>query len=58
MKEKTDLVQEVLDKKNGVMDKDWCDMVMDYDLDCSPETLRKAGVGVKLASDNQYAMTL
>ena len=51
MKEKADLVQEVLDKKNGVMDKDWCDMVMDYDLDCSPETLRKAGVGVKLASD-------
>ena len=35
---------------NG-LDKDWCDMVMDYDLDCNPETLRKAGVGVKLASD-------
>lgn len=52
IKEKADLVQEVLDKKNGVLDKDWCDMVMDYDLDCSPETLRKAGVGVKLASDS------
>ena len=51
VKEKADLVQEVLDKKAGVLDKDWCDMVMDYDLDCSPETLRKAGVGVKLASD-------
>ena len=51
VKEKADLVQEVLDKKNGVLDKDWCDMVMDYELDCSPETLRKAGVGVKLASD-------
>lgn len=34
-----------------MIDKDWCDMVSDYDLDCSPETLRKAGVGVKLASD-------
>ena len=52
IKEKADLVQEVLDKKNGVNDKDWHDMVMDYDLDCSPETLRKAGVGVKLASDS------
>ena len=51
VKEKAVLVQEVLDKKAGVLDKDWCDMVMDYDLDCSPETLRKAGVGVKLASD-------
>ena len=40
-----------MDKKNGVLDKDWCDMVMDYDLDCSPDTLRKAGVGIKLASD-------
>ena len=52
VKEKADLVQEVLDKKNGVLDKDWCDMVMDYNLDCSPDTLRKAGVGVKLASDS------
>lgn len=51
IKEKADLVQEVLDKKTGVLDKDWCDMVMDYDLDCNPETLRKAGVGIKLASD-------
>lgn len=51
VKEKASLVQEVLDKKTGVLDKDWCDMVMDYDLDCNPETLRKAGVGVKLASD-------
>ena len=51
IKEKASLVQEVLDKKTGVLDKDWCDMVMDYNLDCNPETLRKAGVGVKLASD-------
>ena len=52
MKEKADLVQEILDKKQGVCDTDWRDMVMDYDLNCSPETLRKAGVGVKLASDS------
>ena len=51
VKEKAELVREMLDKKNGVLDKDWCDMVMDYGLNCNPETLRKAGVGVKLASD-------
>ena len=52
IKEKETLVQEVLDKKNGVHDKDWCDMVADWDLEISPDTLRKAGVGIKLASDS------
>ena len=51
VKEKSDLVQQILDKKNGVADIDWRDIVQDYDLDCSPDTLRKAGVGVKLAED-------
>ena len=50
-KEKQSLVQEMLDKKNGVGDMDWSEIVEEYDLDCSPDTLRKAGVGVKLASD-------
>lgn len=50
-KEKENLVRQVLDKKNGLDDTDWCDIVADYELDCSPDTLRKAGVGVKLASD-------
>ena len=45
------LVQEVLDKKNGNYDKDWAEIVSDYDLAFSPDTLRKAGVGIKLASD-------
>lgn len=49
--EKWELVQEVLDKKNGGSDRDWAEIVADFDLECSPETLRKAGVGVKLASD-------
>ena len=49
--EKWELVQEVLDKKNGESDRDWAEIVADFDLECSPETLRKAGVGVKLASD-------
>lgn len=51
IKEKQMLVQEVLDKKNGNYDKDWGEIVNDYDLECSPDTLRKAGVGIKLASD-------
>lgn len=51
VKEKHDLVQQILNKKNGVDAIDWRDIVEDYDLDCSPETLRKAGVGVKLAED-------
>ena len=49
--EKLELVQEILDKKNGDNDKDWSEIVSDFDLDCSPETLRKAGVGIKMASD-------
>lgn len=51
LKEKQMLVQEVLDKKNGSYDKDWAEIVSDYDLAFSPDTLRKAGVGIKLASD-------
>lgn len=51
IKEKAELVQLVLDKKNGGCDIDWRDIVQDFNLDCSSETLRKAGVGVKLAED-------
>ena len=51
VKEKADLVQQVLDKKNGGCDIDWRDIVQDFNLDCSSDTLRKAGVGVKLAED-------
>lgn len=45
------LVQQMLDKKDGVNDKDWSELVSEFDLNCSSDTLRKAGVGVKLASD-------
>ena len=45
------LVQQVLDKKNGTNDKDWAELIEEYDLNCSPDTLRKAGVGIKMASD-------
>lgn len=55
--EKWELVQEILDKKNGENDRDWSEIVADFDLECSPETLRKAGVGVKLASDSGMKFT-
>lgn len=51
IQEKQALVQEMIDKKNGESDRDWSEIVSDFDLECSPDTLRKAGVGVKLAND-------
>lgn len=45
------LIEEILDKKNGNSDKDWSDLVEEYRLECNSETLRKAGVGIKLACD-------
>ena len=50
-KEKELLVKCILDKKKGLNDTDWCDIVSDFQLDVSSETLRKAGVGVKMAED-------
>lgn len=38
-------------KKNGDLDIDWVDLVEEFDLDINVETLRKAGVGIKLADD-------
>lgn len=49
--EKQDIVQEILDKKNKDNDKQWLDIVEDYDLECSSEVLRKLSAGVKFASD-------
>lgn len=49
--ERQGLIQQMLDKKDGRNDKDWIELVEEYDLDCSPDTLRKAGVGVKMARD-------
>ena len=48
---KRNLVDEIVAKKNGELDQDWYELVRKYRLDCNPETLRKAGVGVKLACD-------
>lgn len=45
------LITDIVDKKNGKLDLDWVELCSKYDLDMSPDTLRKAGVGVKLVSD-------
>lgn len=49
--EKAALVTDVLQKKNGELASDWADIVDEYNLEISGDTLRKAGVGVKLVYD-------
>ena len=49
--EKQDLVYDMVRKKTGELADEWADIVTTYDLDMSGDTLRKAGVGVKLAYD-------
>lgn len=51
VQEKRDLVSEIGLKKSGRSDKDWIELRNEFDLEMSPETLRKAGVGVKLVAD-------
>ena len=48
---KHDLIFDIVDKKNGQLDLDWIELCEKYDLDLNPDTLRKAGVGVKLVAD-------
>lgn len=49
--EKKDLVSCIEQKKSGELDLDWSEIVESFDLSMNAETLRKAGVGVKLVSD-------
>ena len=49
--EMQEIVQEMLDKKDGSNSKQWLDIVNDYDLECSPEVIRKISVGVKFAKN-------
>ena len=49
--EKIRLVQEIRQKKIGLLDKDWITLCEEYELDMSAETLRKAGVGVQMAEE-------
>ena len=51
LQEKQDLVDQISKKKNGAIDKDWSEICSEFDLNLNTETQRKAGVGIKLASD-------
>ena len=44
-------VEEVLDKRQGFNKKSWYKILDEYDLDCSPDLIRKIGTGVKIAYD-------
>ena len=50
VQEMQDIIQEILNKRDKTNDKQWLDIVRDYDLDCSPEVLRKLSVGIQFAS--------
>lgn len=49
--EKAKLVKIILQKKQGLLDQDWTEICEQFDLNISADTLRKAGVGIKLASE-------
>lgn len=38
-------------KRSGSLDKDWIEIVEEWDLDINPDTLRRAAIGVELALD-------
>lgn len=48
---KRELVRQIVDKKRGLSDIDWSELCEHFGLDINAETLRKAGVGIKLAAD-------
>ena len=51
MSDKKELVKQIADKKQGKTDQDWSEICEFFNLDINAETLRKAGVGIKLAAD-------
>lgn len=50
--EKFRLCEVLLRKRSGEMNVDWVDIVDEWDLDISPETLRRAAIGVELTYDS------
>lgn len=49
--EKSDLVKQIAKKKSGEIDTDWSEICDQFGLNINAETLRKAGVGIKLVAD-------
>ena len=46
-----EIAQEIIDKRKGRSNKQWIDIVNDYDLSCTSEGLRKLAFGVHFAFD-------
>lgn len=51
MKEEKKLIFDILEKVKGRSDMDWAEIRDAYSMDCHPDTLRKASVGIKMAAD-------
>lgn len=51
MKESKKLIFDIYEKINGQSDMDWGEIREAHRLDCHPDTLRKAAVGIKMAAD-------
>lgn len=45
------MIKDIARKKAGLIDQDWSEMCDAYQLDINPDTLRKAGAGIKLVAD-------
>ena len=46
-----DLIFDIYEKVNGRSDSDWVEIAQEHGLDISTETLRKAGVGIRMAGE-------
>lgn len=51
MKENKSLIFDIYEKVTGKSDMDWADICTSNNLECHPDTLRKAGVGIKMAAE-------
>lgn len=51
MKESKELIFDILEKVSGDSDMDWIEILEKHELECHPDTLRKAAVGIKMAAD-------
>lgn len=46
-----DIIYDVYEKAIGLSELDWSEICKKHDLQCHPDTLRKAGVGIRLAAE-------
>lgn len=51
MENSKELIRDIYEKVSNQSDLEWIDIYEKHDLTCHPETLRKAGVGIKMVAD-------